>query len=198
MSGPRYHVSFRRRRLNITDYYTRRTMMRSGKIRLVVRISSEYVYAQLIEFAIKGDNVLESVCSKELKKLGWEASYSNTSAAYLTGLLLGKKACEKGIKDAILDIGLKRPSSGAKIFAVLKGALDAGLEVPHDEQILPTEERLRGNHIASYANILREEDSQRYEKLFSTYLSKGLKPEQLPERFDDTKKSILNLSKGDS
>ena len=35
---------------------------------------------------------------------------------------------------AILDAGLKRTSTGSKVFAVLKGALDGGLDVPHSEK----------------------------------------------------------------
>lgn len=32
---------------------------------------------------------------------------------------------------AVLDVGLARTSTGAKIFAVLKGAADGGVNVPH-------------------------------------------------------------------
>lgn len=192
MSGPRYRVPFRRRRKNLTDYHMRKTMICSRKLRLVVRLSSEYVYAQLVEAFMEGDRVLASVCSKELEKLGWGASYSNTSAAYLSGLLLGKKVFAMGIKDAILDIGLRRSSVGSRVFAVLKGVIDVGLKVPYDKRILPSEERIRGEHIASYAKKLLEEDQEHYGRVFSQYLSKGLKPEQLPDHFDNTRNNILN------
>lgn len=191
MSGPRYRVAFRRRRANVTDYQMRKTMIRSGKLRMIVRLSSKYVYTQLVEATAIGDNVLASVCSKELEKYGWVASYANTSAAYLSGLLLGKKVLGIGIKEAILDIGLKRPSSGARVFAVLKGAVDAGLDVPYDEEILPSEERIKGEHVAAYAKQMLEGDKEQYERIFSNDISKGLKPENMPACFNSVKNKIL-------
>jgi len=66
---------------------------------------------------------------------------------YLTGLLAGKKALDKGIKEGILDIGRYRPSKGNKLFATLKGVVDAGIQCPHDEEIIPSEERILGKHL---------------------------------------------------
>lgn len=34
----------------------------------------------------------------------------------------------------LLDSGLKRTSTGSKVFAALKGALDGGLDIPHNEK----------------------------------------------------------------
>ena len=66
----------------------------------------------------------------------------NLPAAYLTGYLAGKRASEKGMNDAVLDIGLKEPAKGAAVFAALKGMLDAGLEIPHGKEVLPPKDRL--------------------------------------------------------
>lgn len=82
-----------------------------------------------------------------------------------------------------------RPSTGARVFAVLKGATDAGLNVPHDEEILPSDERIKGQHIASYAKKLLEEDQQLYERTFSQLLSKGFKPERLPDVLAKSKRT---------
>jgi len=146
---------------------------------------------------VSGDKILVAACSKELEKLGWKASNQNTSAAFLTGLLLGKRALTAGVKEAILDIGLRRPSAGARVFAVLKGAVDAGLQVPHDEAVLPSEERIKGEHIALYAKKMLEEDKQRYERVFSRYLSRSFKPEHLTEHFQNVKDNVLNTVKSD-
>ncbi len=173
----------------------RKAEVSSGTPRLIVRFSSKYVYAQLAEATVSGDKILAAACSKELEKLGWKASYQNTSAAFLTGLLLGKRALAGGVEEAILDIGLRKPSAGACVFAVLKGAVDAGLQVPHDEDVLPSEERLRGEHVASYAKKMLEEDKERYERIFSQYLSKSLRPEQFTEHFQNVKDSVLNTVK---
>jgi len=166
-------------------------MILSGKLRLIVRLSSKYLYIQLAEPSELGDNVLAFVCSKELGKFGWKASSCNTSAAYLSGLLIGKRALDLGIKEAILDIGLRRPSIGARVFAVLKGVTDAGLSVPYNEKILPSDERIASEHIASYAKKLLEEDQQKYGRIFSYHLSQGLKPESLPDHFRIVKNNII-------
>ncbi|MCD6331217.1 MAG: 50S ribosomal protein L18, partial [Thermoplasmata archaeon] len=39
------------------------------------------------------------------------------------------------------------PRKGAKVFAALKGVVDAGIDVPYGEEILPSEDRLYGKHI---------------------------------------------------
>jgi large subunit ribosomal protein L18 len=147
---PTYKMPFKRRRLGKTDYKKRLKLLLSKKPRLVVRKSLKYVQAQIVEFSKEGDKTLVSANSKELKKFGWKFSCDNLPAAYLTGLLIGKKALEKGIKEAILDTGLHASTKENRIYAVVKGALNTGLKVPVDESVLPTEDRIKGLHIANY------------------------------------------------
>jgi len=85
--------------------------------------------------------------------MGWEGSTSNVPAAYLTGYLAGKRAVQKGIEEAVLDIGLHVPTKGSRVFATLKGLIDAGLRIPSDKDILPSDERIRGEHIGE--NIVK-------------------------------------------
>lgn len=146
-SGPRYRVPFRRRREGRTDYRRRAALLRSGAVRLVVRKSNKHVRVQFVDYHEKGDRVLASAISKELEKHGWTASGKSTPGAYLTGYLAGKRAKEKGLSEAVLDIGLREPTRGAVVFAALKGALDAGIEVPHSEEMIPSQERLEGKHM---------------------------------------------------
>ncbi len=148
--GAKYVVPHRRRREGKTNYRKRLKLLLSGKPRLVVRKSLRHMRAQIIEYDPKGDRTIVSATTEELKKFGWNLPTGNTPAAYLVGLLIGKRALEKGIKEAVLDIGLHSSVKGSRLYAVLKGALDAGLQVPHSEEILPSEERIRGEHIASY------------------------------------------------
>ena len=72
---------------------------------------------------------------------------STTPAAYLTGILAGKRAKEKGIDECILDTGRHPPITGSKIFASIKGVIDAGIECPHNEEKIPKEDRITGNHL---------------------------------------------------
>jgi len=146
-TGPRYRVPFRRRREGRTDYRRRAALLRGRTVRLVVRKSNKHVRVQFIDYGEKGDRVLASAVSKELAKHGWTGSGKSTPGAYLTGYLAGRRAKENGLERAVLDIGLREPTKGAVVFAALKGALDAGVEVPHSEEMLPSEERLAGKHM---------------------------------------------------
>jgi large subunit ribosomal protein L18 len=146
--GPRYHVKSKRHRDGRTDYRRRLKLLKSRKTRIVVRKSLKNIRVQFIGYYPQGDKVLASAISNELiKNYGWKYSTSTTSAAYLTGILAGKKANDIGIKEGILDIGRYRPSTGNKMFAALKGVLDAGIECPHDDTKIPTEDRILGKHL---------------------------------------------------
>jgi ribosomal protein L18 len=48
------------------------------------------------------------------------------------------------VPEAVLDIGLNEPVKGSKVFTALKGLLDAGMEIPHGEEIFPSDERISG------------------------------------------------------
>ena len=134
--GSRYKLAFKRRREGKTDYRARLNLIGLDKSRLVVRITNQHTIAQIINVKADGDETIVSAHSNELKKMGWLGSGKNTSAAYLTGFLLGKKALKAGITAAVLDIGLKSSTKGAKIFAALKGAVDAGTEKVSDVPLL--------------------------------------------------------------
>ncbi|MEM2237016.1 MAG: 50S ribosomal protein L18 [Candidatus Caldarchaeum sp.] len=140
----------RRRREGRTDYRKRLKLVKSGLERLVVRRTNRRLIVQLVKSKLGGDETLLTVTSDVLVHYGWRASFKSTPAAYLTGLLLGKKALENGFKKAILDIGVQRSVKGSRLYAVVKGVLDAGMEVPASEEMLPDEERLVGKHITSY------------------------------------------------
>lgn len=146
--GPRYHVKPRRRREGRTDYRKRLGLLKSRKTRIVVRRTLKNTIVQFVKYNESGDEILVTVISNELvKKYNWKYSTSTTPAAYLTGLLAGKKAVDKGIKEGVLDIGRYVPSTGSKVFAVLKGVLDAGVECPYNEEKIPKEDRILGKHL---------------------------------------------------
>jgi len=165
---PTYKMPFKRRRLGKTDYKTRLSLLKSKKPRLTVRRSLKYIRVQVIEFDKLGDKTLVSASSSDLKKFGWQFAYDNLPAAYLTGLLAGKKAVEKGIKEVIADIGLYSSTKGNRIYAAIKGASDSGLKVAVDESIFPPEDRIKGLHIAKYLEKFK----------------------LLPEKFEEIKKKV--------
>ena len=191
-TGPRYRVPFRRRREGKTNYRSRRALVLSRAPRLVVRLTLKHAIVQVIEAEAIGDRVVVSAHSRELAKTyGWLGSGGNVPSAYLTGLLCGFKAIANGVEKAFLDIGLNIPSKGTRIFAALKGVLDAGVEVPHSEDILPDESRISGKHIAEYGSQLAS-DPEVYRQKFSKSLKRGSRPEELSEHFSAVKDKITS------
>ncbi len=182
-----YTVAYRRKREGKTDYRKRMKLLLGRKPRLVVRKSLKHISMQLIEFEPKGDKVIFSAHSKELAKHGWKASTGNTSAAYLTGLLLAKKA--KKALECVLDIGQNTSVKGCALYAAALGAAEGGLKVPFAKEITPNLQRIRGEQIANYAKQLKS-NKEKYDRQFGKYLKANVDPEKLPEHFDQVKKSI--------
>nr|AJS12803.1 50S ribosomal protein L18P [uncultured archaeon] len=87
----------------------------------------------------------------DLLKLGWTKEKKGTlksiPASYLTGYLMGKKILEKEKGKVILDIGLQRNISKGRIYAVLNGIVDAGVDISHNKKVFPSEERIQGKHL---------------------------------------------------
>jgi len=124
------------------------------------------IITQVIHVCIKGDRVIASADSKELKAFGLEAGLTNYAAAYCTGLLCARRLLsDKGLADlykgnskidgsvysvydgevnedkrpfkAFLDVGLVRTTTGNRVFGAMKGASDGGLYIPHKEKRFP-------------------------------------------------------------
>ncbi len=151
--GSTYKVPFRRRREFKTNFRYRLGLLKSNLPRAVVRKTLKHVTVQFITYNSTGDRIITSASSKELKKRGWNGSTSNLPAAYLTGFLAGLRAVEQKVDSAVLDMGLHPPIKGSKIFASLCGILDAGVNVPHGEEILPNKDRLQGKHISDTTTL---------------------------------------------
>jgi large subunit ribosomal protein L18 len=128
------------------------------------------------------------------KTYGWLNNCGNIPSAYLTGLLCGLKAMANGVEEAFLDIGLHVPSKGTRVFAALKGVIDAGVEVPYSEDILPDDDRISGKHIADYGSELSSEPEV-YKQMFSKCLSKGTRPEEITNNFSAVKDKITSSFK---
>ncbi len=191
--GSTYVVKYRRRRENKTDYRKRLKLLKSSLPRFVVRRSLNNFVGQVIIYENGIDKTLITIHSKRLEKeFGWKGHRGNLPSAYLTGLLLGLEAKKKNINKGILDIGRYTPSKGNSLFAFLKGLLDAGIEIPYNEEILPSEDRIKGEHIKKYALILKEKDPEKYKRQFSKYLERSLPPEKITEHFEMVKSKILS------
>ncbi len=187
--GNIFTVPFRRKRQGRTYYKKRMRILMSSRPRFVVRKSLRDVQASIIEYSVKGDKIIFTVSSKALKNLGWKGDNGNLSSAYLVGFLAGKKSIEKGINEAIFDLGFNNSVKGSRLYAALAGAIDSGLKIPFDQEILPSKERISGEHIAKYAHSLKS-NKEKYEKQFSNYLKRGLATEDAVEHFNEIKGKI--------
>ncbi len=192
--GPRYRRPFRRRFEGKTDYHKRLKLLKSRKLRVVIRTSNNHMRVQIVQSKLGGDEVLISAFSKEIVlKYGWNANTGNIPASYLTGYLAGLRAKNSNIQEAIFDLGMFNNKN--RVLAACKGVLDAGIQIPYNEEFFPEdlEERIKGNHIESYAKKLKSEDPEKYERFFSGYLkSKNVNPLKISQLFSDSLKMIEN------
>ncbi|NPE27118.1 50S ribosomal protein L18 [Methanococcoides sp. SA1] len=137
----------RRRRECRTDYKARRLMLTSGVPRIVVRRSNKYFILQAVESIESQDKVLATISSKDLLKNGWDekkkGSLKSIPAGYLTGLLMAKKL---GKGKYIMDLGMARTEKGNRVFAVVAGLVEGGLDIAHNDKVFPSEDRLMGEH----------------------------------------------------
>lgn len=73
-----------------------------------------------------------------------------------------------------LDVGLKRTSTGSRLFGAMKGASDGGIFIPHSDKRFPgydpegksldaevLKKYIFGGHVAEYMESLEEEDDER-------------------------------------
>ncbi|KNE58139.1 hypothetical protein AMAG_04955 [Allomyces macrogynus ATCC 38327] len=195
----------------------------SPKYRLVVRITNADVICQIVYSKIQGDFVLTAAYAHELPKYGIKVGLTNWAAAYATGLLVARRALKKLSLDdkyegfvnpdgtiaeveplddgprpfkAFLDTGLARTTTGAKVFAAMKGASDGGIFVPHSEQRFPGYDReakeldaetlrsyIFGGHVAEYMRYLEEEDEEKFKRQFSRFLAEGLTADSLEDMY---------------
>lgn len=173
-----YEPKFKRRRQGKTNYKKRLAGVKSKKIIIVVRKTAKQIIAHATKFDPKGDQTIAHATSKELDKFGFYGT-NNTPSAYLTGLLLGKRLKEK---EAILDIGRRNQSHGAVVFACLKGLIDAGKDIPHSKEAIPSQERINGSILEEYA--------KNNQKLFTNYEKKGIKVDSITSAFEKAKEEI--------
>lgn len=199
------------------------------KSRLVVRITNSRVICSVVKAFIDGDRVIACADSSELKNYGVSFGLSNHFAAYATGFLCGRRALlSKGLdkiyqpnknigdysvtedKDdehraykVFLDIGLARASKGANVFIAMKGASDAGLQIPHSESKFygyTKEKGLDANELrdrifmkknVEYMADLKKNDDEAYKKQFGGYSALNIEPESIQSKYESCLKQIV-------
>jgi len=220
-----YH---RRKKLTFQD----KNKYNSPKYRLVVRVTNSDVIAQIAYAKIAGDVILAAAYAHELPRYGLPVGLTNYSACYCTGLLLARRLLKKiGLENryrgkveadgklflpvrqkrqrgrrpftALLDVGLARTTTGARIFAAMKGAVDGGIRVPHSpsrfrgynkekKQYSPEAARgfIFGEHVSKYMEHLQENEPEKYKKHFSQYLKHRITHDKLEDMIKSTHAAI--------
>ncbi len=146
-------VQKRRRREAKTNYSKRIKLLKGNSPRVVFRKTNKYVIAQYVTSKHAQDKIEMGINSKILLKYGWpkqaEGGLKSIPASYLTGLLIGKKIIEKKLETPIIDFGMIRNLHKTKIYAFMKGLIDAGIKIKFDEKkdIFPSNERIKGEHL---------------------------------------------------
>jgi large subunit ribosomal protein L5e len=207
---------YARRRLIIQD----KNKYKTPKYRLCVRISNKDITCQIFSADMTHDVCLASAYAHELKRYGVSLGLTNYASAYCTGLLLARRVNSKLNLDyvgqeevdgedfnvevdaegkapfkALLDVGLKRTTTGARVFGAMKGACDGGLDVPHSDRRFPGSKSSSGNdydanaeehkkyifggHVAEYMTNLEDEDPEAFKKQFSAFIAAKIKADDL-------------------
>jgi len=189
----------------------------SPRYRLVGRFTNTTVIAQIIWATMSGDRVMCAAYSSELPRYGVTVGLNNYSAAYCTGLLLARRVLQKlkladtykgntgevtgevyHVEDvegaprpftANLDVGLVNTTTGNRVFSLLKGAVDGGLNVPYSEKRFvgynaeeksfdagELRKRIFGGHVADYMTALKAGDPERFKVQFSRYIAAKIEP----------------------
>jgi len=201
---------FARRRLVVQD----KNKYNTPKYRMIVRFTTKDIICQIAYAKIEGDVIICSAYSHELPRYGVKVGLTNYAAAYCTGLLMARRLLTKlkladtykGCEDVdgddyfvqgedgqpgpfrcYLDVGLARTTTGARIFGVLKGAIDGGLDIPHSNKRFPGydceskefnaevhRDHIFGQHVAKYMQMLQDEDEDLYKKQFSQFVKNGI------------------------
>ena len=121
---------------------------------MVARKSNKYIIAQIVESDIAQDKVIVGTDSKVLLAKGWPkalaGSLKSLPAAYLAGYHLANLAKSKKITEAILDIGMYRAVPRSRLFAAVKGAIDAGLKISCKKEAMPEMEIIKNEKVKPF------------------------------------------------
>lgn len=141
----------RRRKEQKTDYSKRFKLLKSGKPRVTFRRTNKYIISQYVVSEEAKDKTVLGITSKDLFEYGWPKEFSNSlksiPATYLTGFLIGKNILEKKLEMPIVDLGMHKKIRKNKLFAFLKGLIDAGIKIECPKEYFPEEERIEGKNL---------------------------------------------------
>jgi large subunit ribosomal protein L5e len=192
---------------------------KTPKYRFVVRRTNQDIICQIYSADLTHDVCLASAYAHELRRYGVSYGLTNWAAFYCVGLLLARRVNKKFNLEyeghteitgedyhvepnfgspapfrALLDIGLVRTTTGARVFGALKGACDGGIDIPHNDRRFPGSKKegdefkgdpeivkkyIFGGHVADYMRSLQENNEEAYNRQFKRLVEAGIGPDDL-------------------
>jgi large subunit ribosomal protein L5e len=200
------------------------------KFRLILRFSNKNISCQAGYTILTGDKICSHAYTRDLSNYGLTVGMTNYSAAYCVGLLCARRCLSSfgldkiysGVDSVtgsdtklepvyaeprpftlIIDTGLKRTSTGSKLFGILKGALDGGVKIHHNEKRFVGYEKITnkyepdlmrryifGSHVSDFMEELEEEEPDSFRRQFSQFIKQGVKHSDLEQIYDRVHKAI--------
>merc|ERR1719181_1422068 len=145
-----------------------------------------------------------------LKKIGMD-DYEGVIENEEEGIVIGPHFLEEADYEeedpkepftCYLDVGLRRTTTGSRVFAAMKGATDGGVVIPHRDngKQFPgfykdndsgqpqfdadvCRKYIFGGHVSDYMKKLEEENEERYKSQFSQYIAKGVGADDLEDLY---------------
>jgi len=141
----------RRRKENKTDYLKRLKLLKGEKPRIVFRKTNKFIISEYIVSKEAQDKVIIGFDSRKLNDYGWpknaQGSLKSITASYLIGYLIGKAIIKQNLEMPILDTGMNRAIHKNKIYAFIKGLIEAGIKINCKKEFFPEESRINGQHL---------------------------------------------------
>ena len=124
------------------------------------------------------------VARRLLKKVQLDKTYPGVKKIDGADYNVTEETKEKRPFLAILDVGLARTTIGNKVFGALKGAVDGGLHVPHNNKRFPGfkkegdsekydanvhRDKIFGTSIDKYMALLKKEGEKAYKDQFGQW-----------------------------
>jgi len=152
------------------------------------------------------------IARRTLKKFGLDDTFKGKEEADGEEFHVEDEESDQRPLKCILDVGIRRTVVGARMWGALKGAVDGGLHVPHNTKNFPGykpaeekgadpeydaeahKDRILGNHVKEYMEMMQEEDPTKYEAHFAKFIAADIDAEKMEEMYTEAHGKIRENS----
>merc|ERR1711953_1516637 len=143
------------------------------------------------------------IARRTLKKFGLDETFKGKEELDGEDYHIEDEDTEQKPFKCILDVGIRRTCVGARMWGALKGAVDGGLHVPHNTKNFPGfkaaeekgaedeydaeahKDRIFGNHVKEYMEMLQEEDPTKYEAHFAKFVENDIDADKMEDMYTE-------------